>query len=515
MRGIGVLGVVFLLAGPTASQTVYPTAPDWTSSHKAYSTGAALVDLDKDGWLDFVVADGNDMARQKMTVYYNQGDGTLPGDPDYSSTENRYNGHLAIADINGDGWLDVVVGSTWDESSSCARLYLNNAGTLSDSRDWASSELGVAFHVAFGDVNGDGRPDLAVGTGNAYGGPAWNNYVHMNVGGTLENPASWVSDDTYDYDEILFVDVDRDGWLDLVAAGINTYTWVYMNNAGTLDTTATWHTTDNSGQFSVFATYGDLNDDGWFELFVTDNTQLFDGSGYFRQYTGLVGGLFTTTPTWQYYDGYGSAVTLADVDADGDLDLATGAWWDQARLFFNEAGTLPSSPDWSSSISPVIEAIVFGDVDKDGMREATETFAPAGHLYYLSRMPIQDIDLIQVDGVPLTADQYCHDLVHGWVSVGPEPTTDLRVHYYYSVGLDMGITNWTPNQGNYLYYNRVTPVFGDLNGDGFVNLTDFTIFAMAYLSQAGDPHYNSQADLNGDGYVNATDFSIFAGLYSS
>lgn len=54
---------------------------------------------------------------------------------------------------------------------------------------------------------------------------------------------------------------------------------------------------------------------------------------------------------------------------------------------------------------------------------------------------------------------------------------------------------------------------GDLDGDGFRNLTDFTLFAQAYPSKLGDPHYNPQADLDSDGFVNITDFTIFASYY--
>ena len=92
-------------------------------------------------------------------------------------------------------------------------------------------------------------------------------------------------------------------------------------------------------------TYGDVDDDGWVDLFTTDNTQLSTRSGYpgkerpageahslrgsgnLRRYDGLPGGLFTTTPTWTYFEGYGSAVALADLDADTDPDLICGSWW--------------------------------------------------------------------------------------------------------------------------------------------------------------------------------------------
>lgn len=54
---------------------------------------------------------------------------------------------------------------------------------------------------------------------------------------------------------------------------------------------------------------------------------------------------------------------------------------------------------------------------------------------------------------------------------------------------------------------------GDLDGDGFRNATDFTLFANAYGSQIGEPNYNPEADFNGDGFVNLTDFTEFAAVY--
>lgn len=57
------------------------------------------------------------------------------------------------------------------------------------------------------------------------------------------------------------------------------------------------------------------------------------------------------------------------------------------------------------------------------------------------------------------------------------------------------------------------PCTGDLNGDDYRNLTDFTIFAAAYGSQVGDPNYRVCADLNGDGFINVTDFTMLASVF--
>lgn len=524
-------------------QPIYPGLPDWQSTDTPYSTGGALVDVDQDGWLDFVVANGNDMRREKMAVYYGQGDGTFPLSPDWQSDDLEYNGHLSIADVNGDGWLDVAVGLTWeDPGTATARLYLNNGGTFSSLPDWETPDELEGFHVAFGDVNGDGRPDLAVGTGLPYtGSHTLHNFIYMNVGGMLESSPSWTSDDTWDLMEIFFCDVDGDGFQELVGVGTRTDTWVYGNDAGTLATTAVWHTTDVPTQFSVMGTYGDVDDDGMFDLFVTDNTQLSRvggklhgdgpgssgdrsgprGTGFLRRYNGMSPGPFATTPTWSHFENYGSAVALADIDADGDLDVATGSWWGATKYFLNAGGLYGAAPDWSSSGTSVVEAIVFGDVDNNGLRWPTEAFdvsaTPGRRLFKLSHQPVQAIDVVSVDGDVLAPNQFTYDLVHGWVSVGPTPVESVEVSYVISVSPDMAVTNWDDSRGNYLYYSqRAGTRAGDFDGDDFVDGDDFTAFTVCFTgADAGPPDAGCEsgdADLDGD--IDCADYVFFHGNWT-
>jgi hypothetical protein len=494
-----------ILAATTFGQAVYNTTPNWVSADHKYSTGAALADLDQDGWLDLVVSNGNDMRQERLTVYYNLGDGQFPDEPDWESDDIAFNGHLSVADVNADGWLDVAVAvlGEFDTVDHAAKLYLNNGGVLSSLPDWQATELANAFGCAFGDVNNDGRPDLAVATGWAYNPQHfYNNYVYVNVDGTLESSASWVSDDTYHYQGVLWVDADDDGWLDLVGVPNHTDTRIYANLGGTLETTASWQTADSGNQDAIMATAGDVTGDGWRELFVTDNTQL-SGSGRFRQYSGLPGGYFETTYSWSYYEGYGSAIALADVNCDGLLDLATGGWWDRTRLFFNEGTGFGDAPDWSSGWSSVIEKIVFADIDKDGRSTAVETFVGDGQrrLFYLARQPIEEIVSIDIDGQGEAGRYFC-DREHGWLTVEVAPQSSLEVEYVYSVLLDMAITNWDPDKGNYVYYNQLG-CRGDLDGDNDTDLADLTILLSDYGCES-----NCIGDLNGDGGTDLVDLSI-------
>jgi hypothetical protein len=460
----------FLTLGPP----VYSSTPDWISEDPDYSTGAELADFNLDGWLDLVVADGNDMAQGRLKVYYNNGKGAFPKTADWQSDDLAYNGHLDVADVNGDGWPDVAVSYLGTSSSvgPIARVYLNNVGTLSRSPDWTADITGNSFGVDFGDMNNDGCPDLAVATGWAYDSISYYNYVYLNTGRTLESSASWRSDDADILQGCLWLDADNDSWLDLACICFKEETKIYRNLGGMLETTASWKTSDSSNQDGIMLTYGDVNTDGISDLFTTDNTQL-GGSGLFKQYTGFDEGFFETTYSWNYFGDYGSAVSLADVNGDKKLDLATGGWWDFTRIFINEGSGLPTSPTWNSVGTSVVEKIVFGNIGPQHCEHTiTNYFSPDGNrrLFHLTHKPIQKILNVSLDGILLDPSEYAFSREHGWITVNTAPEQSLDIVYNYSNSLDMVISNWDPDIGNYLYYNQLL-FEADLNCEGNLSWT--------------------------------------------
>jgi hypothetical protein len=60
----------------------------------------------------------------------------------------------------------------------------------------------------------------------------------------------------------------------------------------------------------------------------------------------------------------------------------------------------------------------------------------------------------------LPRNQYCYDLESGWISLAAAPASGMQVTVETAVSwkLDLGITNWDSNIGNYLFTNLTVPV---------------------------------------------------------
>ena len=447
-------------------QVPFNQNPNWISTDlTSRSTGGAFADIDQDGWLDFVVANGNDMAIQKLVVYYNTGTGTFPTTPDWQSTDVNYHGHLDVGDVNGDGWPDVAVsvyiGNGGFTTPGKVKLYLNNNGTLSSNPDWVSSDEFYTFSCAFGDADGDGDLDLAVAGGEKYYNNPAQPRIYYNDGGMLETLPSWKgTNPIYSYD-VNWADFDNDGDLDLVFAGESNPNYIFENYGDSISVTPTWQSTDAS-QYANSLFVGDVNNDGFLDLAISDNSQL-GGSGRFKMYMNNNGTL-NTTPFWtSSFGGQNSGINLADIDDDLDLDLITGGWWLPVKIYLNNNGNFNTNPEYTSTSTSVVEVITMGDVDKDAVQNVQENFISDGHkkLFYLPRTPLQELQKVIVDTDTLNFNQYCCDLENGWVMLAAQPDSGINVEFdaVVSWDIDMGITNWDQDQGNFLFYNTTNPVY--------------------------------------------------------
>ncbi|CUU38401.1 Repeat domain-containing protein [Armatimonadetes bacterium DC] len=487
--------LVATLATAGWTQMPYRPSPEWRSADRRYATGGVFADLNNDGWLDFVVSNGNDMRRERVAVYYNT-NGTLATTPGWESSDVGYHGHLAVGDINADGWLDVVVAVLLPQGGPGVKLYLNQGGTLSPTPSWASAVSFYGWYPALGDPDTDGDLDLAIGGFWPYGSGQTRHYIFFNRNGMLETTPSWQVTGIRDVAHMQFGDIDRDGDLDLVAAA-REGNLIFRNQNGIISTTPDWVSTDNNRQFANTLALGDVTGDGFLDLIMSDNNQLTGGSGYYKLYRNLGTGVFESTPHWRYYDGYVSGVALADVNGDGHLDLAAGKWWGNVRLFLNTGTGLSATPIWSSAVQLVVEAICFGDLNRDGLVQATYTASAGQKLHYLGRQPIERILQVRVDGRTLSPAEYCYNLTNGWISLRDSPAQSLTVEYEYSTRLEMGVTDWE-NRGNIVFYHRQP---GDVDGSGCVDDSDLLRVLFAF-GQSGSA---LSEDLNLDGTVDDGD----------
>ena len=128
------------------------------------------------------------------------------------SDESDYTQRIAWGDWDGDGDLDLAVGNHSDTDPN--RIYVNNGGLLETSASWSSTEGDNTISVAWGDWDGDGDLDLAVGND---GQP---NRVYVNTGSGLSTAATWSSTELQSTISVAWGDWDGDGDLDLAVGNI-------------------------------------------------------------------------------------------------------------------------------------------------------------------------------------------------------------------------------------------------------------------------------------------------------
>lgn len=120
-----------------------------------YNASIAIADLNHDSKLDLVVTTGA-QGTNAVSVLLGNGDGTFQSPVTYDSGGLNPQS-VAIADVNGDGRLDVLAANT--DSSSVGVLLGNGDGTFQPAVSYGSGGTNAAA-IAVADVNGDGKPDL-------------------------------------------------------------------------------------------------------------------------------------------------------------------------------------------------------------------------------------------------------------------------------------------------------------------------------------------------------------------
>lgn len=211
MNGDGRLQIVLTRSQDSCGIQVLAQAADGTLTVAAQLGTAgdgniALADLDGDGRLDVVASR---LFEETVTVWLQTAQGVFDQGRSFAGVSNA-RGQLRVGDVNGDGRPDIVMTSGQFDINRALTVLLQSADGRFDTRQSypLAGEVGGTA-LALADMNGDGRVDVVVHSPRSTG--VW--IFRQAVDGTLEAPR--VTASPFEGTEIVLQDLNGDGRPDI------------------------------------------------------------------------------------------------------------------------------------------------------------------------------------------------------------------------------------------------------------------------------------------------------------
>lgn len=358
--------LLLALAASVHAESLF-LAPFLSFDTRLTAGSVAIADLNADGRPDLVTANvGYNGADNTVAVLLGSGDGTFSPRTEYDTGPGLtcdlrfcsvFPVSVAIADLNGDGKPDLAVPNL--TSSKVSVLLGNGDGTFGPRTDFATGSSPSS--VAIADLNADGWPDLVVtnkgsssvsvllGIGNGTFGA-------MSDFATGTGPAS-----------VAIADLDADGLADVAvacnASGLSNIVSVLLGNG---DGTFRAKRDFGAAHGALSLAIADLNADGVPDLAVASgdlgghdphDPTIYPPSSVFI----MLGNGDGTFDELSYTLGGGISVAIADLNADGRPDMVLGGG--VAVALGNGDGTFGSQANFPSGGG---SCVAIHDLNGDG-----------------------------------------------------------------------------------------------------------------------------------------------------
>jgi hypothetical protein len=321
----------------------------------------AVGDFNGDGVPDLATANqGASVNEGAVSVLIGNGDGTFKTAVDYGPAGGDPDSVVA-GDFNGDGKLDLAVlkqaPNNATEPGQLTVLLGNGDGTF---RTGVTYDTGnFARSVAVGDVNGDGKLDLAVASSSG------TSIFLGNGDGTFKTSGIYYTGIT----AVLLVDLNHDGKLDLAVTNQNagTISISLGNGDGTFGPSKDYA----AGAGAISVAVGDFNQDGNPDLVIANASSPDNGTGGTTVAVLLGNGDGTFKALASYPAGpEPTSVAVGDFNKDGKLDLIValfdiGEGNSVSLLLGNGDGTFQPPVDYMAGTGPVF--VLAADLNHDGL----------------------------------------------------------------------------------------------------------------------------------------------------
>ncbi|MBT7593527.1 MAG: hypothetical protein HN559_01410, partial [Gemmatimonadetes bacterium] len=325
---------------------------------------AAWADYDRDGDLDLYVSNGATAGDAANVLYRNDGDTGFTDVALASGVADDGNGTAAVfADFNSDGWEDLFISKGgFNTQGQANRLFHNNHdGTFADVSAAAGLDVVLSsYSAAAGDYDQDGYTDLYVSQFRGQPNQLYRNdgnggFEEVGIGSGI------VSFFNYGGSAASFADYDADGDVDLYASIFGTFDRFYADVGA-----AQFGVSEvgNEGD-AVGITSGDYDNDGDLDVYVINQSRRSTLSRNDLETSAFVD-VGEESGTENLALGAGCA--FGDFDADGDLDLFVVNGGSADRVFMNrgDGSFVDMAAAFGMADTSWAWAVTLADYDNDG-----------------------------------------------------------------------------------------------------------------------------------------------------